>query len=64
MKPRIVILGGAGAMGRIMVQDLLRTSRNSLQVVIADRDVSAVRGFPVEAVHVDVTDPKSLHRVL
>ncbi len=64
MKPRIVILGGAGAMGRITTQDLLRTSGNTLQVVIADRDVSAVRGFPVEAVQVDVTDPKSLRRAL
>jgi len=64
MKPRIVILGGAGAMGRIIALDLLRTSRNRLQVVIADRDVSAARGLPVETAQVDVTDPKSLRSAL
>src|SRR5688572_15638803 len=64
MKPRIVILGGAGAMGRITAEDLLRTSRGKAQVVIADRDFSAVRGLPVETVHVDVTDPASLRRAL
>ena len=64
MKPRIVILGGAGAMGRITALDLLRTSRGMLQVVIADRDVSAVRGMPVETAYVDVSDRASLRRVL
>jgi saccharopine dehydrogenase-like NADP-dependent oxidoreductase len=63
-KPRIVILGGAGAMGRITAQDLQRTSCGNVQVVVADRDVSAVRGLPVETVQVDVTDPGSLHRAL
>ena len=64
MKPRIVILGGSGAMGRITAMDLLRTSRGKLQVVIADRDFSAVRGMPVETVYVDVSDPGSLRRAL
>ena len=64
MKPRIVILGGAGAMGRITALDLLRTSRGMLQVVVADRDVSAVRGMPVETAYVDVSDRASLRRVL
>ena len=63
-KPRVVILGGAGAMGRITALDLLRSSGGQLQVVIADRDVSAVRGFPVETAYVDVTDPRSLRSVL
>jgi saccharopine dehydrogenase-like NADP-dependent oxidoreductase len=51
-------------MGRITTQDFLRTSRDAVHVVIADRNVAAVRGLPVEAVEVDVTDPKSLARVL
>jgi saccharopine dehydrogenase-like NADP-dependent oxidoreductase len=63
-KPRIVILGGAGAMGRITARDLQRTSRGKVQVVVADRDVSAARGLPVETIQVDVTDPKSLRRAL
>ena len=37
-------------------------SRGKLQVVIADRDVSAVRGMPVETAYVDVSDPGSLRR--
>jgi saccharopine dehydrogenase-like NADP-dependent oxidoreductase len=61
---RVVILGGAGAMGRIMALDFLRTSGNGLHIVVADRDLSALRKIPVEGVHVDVTDPKSLRRAL
>src|SRR5688572_22710548 len=64
MKPRIVSLGAPGAMGRIRAEDLLRTSRGKAQVVIADRDFSAVRGLPVETTSVDVTDPGSLRRAL
>src|SRR6185503_6998100 len=64
MKPRVVILGGAGAMGRITALDLLRTCGKRIHLVIADRDVSAVRGLPVETAHVDVTDPGSLRKVL
>jgi saccharopine dehydrogenase (NAD+, L-lysine-forming) len=63
-KPRVVILGGAGAMGRITARDLLRTSRGRVHVVVADRDVSAARGLPVETTEVDVTDPASLGRAL
>jgi lysine 6-dehydrogenase len=63
-KPRIVILGGAGAMGRITARDLQRTSRGKVQVVVADRDVSAARRLQVETTQVDVTDPKSLRRAL
>lgn len=64
MKPRVVILGGAGAMGRITTQDFLRTARGRVQVVIADRERSPVRGRGVESVAADVTDPKDLARVL
>src|SRR5262245_28997085 len=63
-KPRIVILGGAGAMGRIMVRDLQRTSRGKVRIVVADRDVSAAPGLRVETMQVDVTDSGSLRRVL
>ena len=62
-KPRVVILGGAGAMGRIMVRDLLRTSGSKVRVVVADRDTSAVQ-TRVETIQVDVTDPQSLRRAL
>lgn len=67
MKPRVVILGGAGAMGRITARDLARTSRGAAQVVVADRDLSAARDprdAGVETVSVDVSDPASLKRVL
>jgi len=64
LKPRIVILGGAGAMARITIQDFLHTSRDTVHVVVADRDLTAVRGLPVEAIEVDVTDPKSLAKAL
>ncbi len=64
MKPRVVILGGAGAMGRIIALDLLRTSGNRLHLVIADRDVSGARGLPVERALVDVTNPASLRDTL
>ncbi|HEY6615888.1 MAG TPA: saccharopine dehydrogenase NADP-binding domain-containing protein, partial [Vicinamibacterales bacterium] len=63
-KPRIVILGGAGAMGRIMVRDLQRTSRGKVRIVVADRDVSAAAGLKVETTQVDVTDSGSLRRAL
>ena len=64
MKPRIVILGGAGAMGRITARDLARTGRGRLSVVVADRVAPAVRIAGVEAVRVDVTDRRSLARAL
>src|SRR2546428_472445 len=64
MKPRIVILGGAGAMGRITARDLARTSRGRAEVVIADRDRRA-DGIPgVRTVPCDVTDGASLRRAL
>lgn len=67
---RVVVLGGAGAMGRITVRDLLKTARRELEVVVADRApalraLAGVRGLEgVEAVRVDVTDPRSLRRAL
>jgi saccharopine dehydrogenase-like NADP-dependent oxidoreductase len=63
-RARVVVLGGAGAMGRIIVQDLQRTSRGAVQVVVADRDLEPARRLGVECVPVDVRDPASLRRVL
>ena len=51
-------------MGRIMVRDFQRTAGRKVQVVVADRDTSAVRGLRVETTLVDVTDPASLRRAL
>ncbi len=63
-QPRMVILGGAGAMGRITARDMARTGRGVVEVVVADRDVRAVRIPGVETVQVDVSDPASLRRAL
>jgi saccharopine dehydrogenase-like NADP-dependent oxidoreductase len=61
---RVVILGGAGAMGRITARDLVRTGRGAIEVVVADREVGAVRIPGVATVAVDVCDPASLARAL
>ncbi len=39
----VVVLGGAGAMGRITVKDLVETAPPELQIVIADYDLAAAR---------------------
>ena len=64
MTPRIVILGGAGAMGRITARDLSRRGRGAVRVVVADRVTAATRLPGVETVAVDVADPRSLARAL
>ena len=64
MTERIVLLGGAGAMGRITVRDFARTAPRGCELVVADRDVAAARRLGVEAVRTDVTDPQSLDRAL
>lgn len=61
---RIVVLGGAGAMGRITVQDCLRTAPDDVQVVVADRDPTAARGLGVQVIATDLADPASLRRTL
>src|SRR5216117_2088616 len=63
-KPRVVILGGAGAMGRIIARDLVHTSGGVVDVVIADRDLGPARGLGAETVRVEVADPASLARAL
>lgn len=57
------MLGGAGAMGRITVQDLRRTE-GGLNVIVADQDVGPAKDLGVECVTVDVTDRQSLRRAL
>ena len=64
MKPRVVILGGAGAMGRIAARDLARAGRGAVRVVVADRVPSATAMPGVETTPVDVADPRSLARAL
>jgi saccharopine dehydrogenase-like NADP-dependent oxidoreductase len=63
-RKRVVVLGGAGAMGRIILRDLLRTAKRELEPVLADRDPSVARQLGVEGVRVDVTRPTSLRRAL
>jgi lysine 6-dehydrogenase len=64
VKPRIVVLGGAGAMGRITARDLARTSRGRIEVVVADRGRMPERIPGVRAVPLDVEDRASLKRAL
>jgi saccharopine dehydrogenase-like NADP-dependent oxidoreductase len=68
--PRIVVLGGAGAMGRITVRDLAETAAFGLEIVIADRDDVEARRIAkdlprrVRAIGADATVPASLARAL
>lgn len=64
MKPRVVILGGAGAMGRITARDLARAGRGAVRVVVADRVSPATPVPGAETIPVDVADPRSLARAL
>jgi saccharopine dehydrogenase-like NADP-dependent oxidoreductase len=59
---RVVILGGAGAMGRIIARDMKEAG--VARPVIADRDLAPAAGLDVELVSVDVADPDSLARAL
>ncbi len=60
MTPRVVILGGAGAMGRITARDLARAGGDAVQVVVADRVAPETPVAGVETIPVDVADPRSL----
>src|SRR5687767_13460390 len=61
---RVVVLGGAGAMGRIIASDLAKTGGARVEPVVADRDLAPAKGLGVAGVKIDVTDPKSLARAL
>jgi lysine 6-dehydrogenase len=55
---RVVILGGAGAMGRIIAWDMKQAG--VALPVVADRDLGPARDLDVELMPVDVLDPESL----
>jgi saccharopine dehydrogenase (NAD+, L-lysine-forming) len=59
---RAVILGGAGAMGRIIARDMKQAG--VVEPVIADRDVGPAAGLDVDLVTVDLFDADSLARAL
>jgi len=61
---RVVILGGAGAMGRITVQDFQRTAPDTFEVVVADRDPGAAATLGATPLVTDVNDPASLAAAL
>jgi saccharopine dehydrogenase (NAD+, L-lysine-forming) len=73
-RPRITVIGGAGAMGRITVRDLVETAPAGIELVLADRDATAaravVRALPanvrrrVRIVEVDATDVAGTARAL
>lgn len=59
---RVVVLGGAGAMGRIIARDL--RAAGEVEPVVADRDPSPAADLDVELVAVDAGDAEALARVL
>ncbi len=68
---RIIVLGGAGAMGRITVTDLAKTSSPDVEIVVADYDgrkaeaLARSLGDPrVSAARVDVKDRAGAARIL
>jgi len=74
-RPRITVVGGAGAMGRIIVRDLVETAPPDVEIVLADRDIAAAqtitRGFRgrgrrgrVRIEFVDASDLASTKRTL
>jgi saccharopine dehydrogenase (NAD+, L-lysine-forming) len=73
-RARITVIGGAGAMGRITVRDLVETAPAGIEIVLADRAAEAaqvvVRALPAKArrrvriVEVDATDVAGTARAL
>ena len=69
LRPRIAVVGGAGAMGRITVRDLAETARDA-EIVVVDRDAKAARRLaramprPVRVIEADASDPAGLARAL
>jgi saccharopine dehydrogenase-like NADP-dependent oxidoreductase len=67
----VVVLGGAGAMGRITVRDLVETAPAELKIVIADFDLAAAKKLAQSykrrkllAVAADATDVRKTTRLL
>ena len=68
---RIVVIGGAGAMGRIVVRDLVETALPDIDVVVADYDGTAAKKLArsygrrkVDGLKVDVRDVTGTARAL
>ncbi|MEW6055657.1 MAG: saccharopine dehydrogenase NADP-binding domain-containing protein [Bdellovibrionota bacterium] len=68
---KYVVIGGAGAMGRITVKDLVETCAKTDQIVIADFDLNKAKALAasfadnrVSAVHVDVKNHQSTANAL
>jgi saccharopine dehydrogenase-like NADP-dependent oxidoreductase len=67
---KIVVVGGAGAMGRITVRDLAETAPHDIDIVAADRDLPAARRVAAEMPRrvspgeVDASSRASLARAL
>jgi saccharopine dehydrogenase-like NADP-dependent oxidoreductase len=68
-RPRVAVVGGAGAMGRITARDLAETAP-AIELVIADRNGAAARrlarslGNGTRGIEVDASDPEALARDL
>ncbi len=67
----IVVVGGAGAMGRITVRDLVETAADDIDIVVADYDLAAAKKLAklyarrdVRPVRVDVNDVKKTAKAL
>lgn len=67
----IVVVGGAGAMGRITVRDLVETAPQATKIVVADYNEAAARRLarsykqrPVVACFADVGDRRGMIRLL
>jgi len=67
---QIAVVGGAGAMGRIIVLDLAHTAPAGVDIVLADHDVREARavarrlGRRVRVVEVDAANPRRAARAL
>jgi lysine 6-dehydrogenase len=69
-RPVITVVGGAGAMGRIVVRDLVETAPADVDLVLADRDAAAARavarpfGRRVRVVEIDAARPRAAVKAL
>jgi saccharopine dehydrogenase-like NADP-dependent oxidoreductase len=67
---RVAVVGGAGAMGRIIVRDLAETAAAEVEIIVADRDVRAARALiaglrrRVKVVEVDARFPWTVVRAV
>jgi saccharopine dehydrogenase-like NADP-dependent oxidoreductase len=62
----VVVAGGAGAMGRITVRDLVETAPPTTSIIVADYDLAAARklahalgGKRLRAARLDVTNARA-----